>query len=112
MSSKKFYLARDNVLKECSQRATFTCWSAVTGRHYHNLVTWKDLRADSLVTAWNSSLTMRALRVAGRLLHAITRMPRSAVKCWADLQNCNSRYKAAGILKLYNKVRLMSAFGL
>ena len=60
-----------------AQRATFTCWSAVTGRHYHNLVTWKDLRADSLVTAWNSSLTMKALRAGGRLLHTITRRPRS-----------------------------------
>ena len=59
------------------QRATFTCWSAVTGRHYHNLVTWKDLRADSLVTAWNSSLTMRALRAGSRLLHSVTRRPRS-----------------------------------
>ena len=60
-----------------AQRATFTCWSAVTGRPYHNLVTWKDLRADSLVTAWNSSLTMKALRAGGRLLHTITRRPRS-----------------------------------
>ena len=64
------------------QRATFTCWSAVTGRHYHNLITWKDLRADSMVTAWNSSLTMRALRAGGRLLHSITRMPRS---CRAEM---------------------------
>ena len=36
------------------QRATFTCWSAVTGRHLHNLITWKDIRADSYVRQWNS----------------------------------------------------------
>ena len=36
------------------QRATFTCWSAVTGRHFHNLITWKDIRADSYVKQWNA----------------------------------------------------------
>jgi len=74
------------------QRATFTCWSAVTGRHFHNLVTWKDLRADRYVNDWNSSLTMKALRVGGKLLHWCSRQP---------------RYKAAGILKLYNKMVTM-----
>ena len=38
------------------QRATFTCWSALTGRHFHNLITWKDIRADSYVRQWNSRL--------------------------------------------------------
>ena len=38
------------------QRATFTCWSAVTGRHFHNLITWKDIRADSYVKQWNARL--------------------------------------------------------
>ena len=36
------------------QRATFTCWSALTGRHCHNLITWKDIRADSYVKEWNA----------------------------------------------------------
>ena len=36
------------------QRATFTCWSAVTGKHFHNLITWKDIRADSYVRQWNA----------------------------------------------------------
>ena len=36
------------------QRATFTCWSALTGRHFHNLITWKDIRADSYVRQWNT----------------------------------------------------------
>ena len=58
------------------QRATFTCWSAVTGRHFHNLITWKDIRADSYVRQWNGSLTLKALRAGGKLLHFCTRQPR------------------------------------
>jgi len=74
------------------QRATFTTWSAVTGKHFHNLVTWKDIRADSYVNMWNKSLTMKTLRTGGKFLYWLTRMP---------------RYKAAGILKLYNKMVTM-----
>jgi len=74
------------------QRATFTCWSAVTGKHFHNLVTWKDIRADRYVNEWNASLSMKALRFGGKFLY------------WCSRQ---ARYKAAGILKLYNKMVTM-----
>ena len=36
------------------QRASFTCWSPLTGKPLHNLITWKDVRADSYVKQWNS----------------------------------------------------------
>lgn len=39
-----------------TQRSTFITWSKKTGRHFHNLITWKDLRADPLVKQWNESL--------------------------------------------------------
>lgn len=42
-----------------TQRSTFITWDAVTGRPYHNFITWKDLRADSLVKKWNSSLLLK-----------------------------------------------------
>lgn len=42
-----------------TQRSTFICWDKVTGRPYHNFITWKDLRADPLVTKWNSSLVLK-----------------------------------------------------
>ena len=58
------------------QRATFTTWSAITGKNFHNFITWKDLRADKYVNMWNSSWTMRALRAGGKFLHWCTRMPR------------------------------------
>ncbi|XP_023326829.1 putative glycerol kinase 5 isoform X2 [Eurytemora carolleeae] len=69
------------------QRGTFTCWSKSTGRPFHNLITWKDLRADSLVKMWNKSFSIRALRLGGKILHWITRMP---------------RYQAASIFTLFN----------
>lgn len=69
------------------QRGTFTCWHKETGEHFHNLITWQDLRADSYVRDWNNSMTMRGLRLGGRMLHWITRQ---------------ARYKAAGILRLNN----------
>lgn len=42
-----------------TQRSTFITWDKVTGRPYHNFITWKDLRADSLVTKWNGSLLLK-----------------------------------------------------
>jgi len=74
------------------QRASFTCWSAVTGRPCHNLITWKDVRADSYVKQWNSSLTINGLRAGGKVLHWCTGQP---------------RYKAASILRLYNQMVTM-----
>jgi len=69
------------------QRATFTTWSKSTGRALHNLITWKDTRADKLVNSWNNGICMRSMRFFGKILFGITRMP---------------RYKAASILILKN----------
>eukprot|EP00090_Calanus_glacialis_P009522 TRINITY_DN17907_c0_g1_i2.p1 TRINITY_DN17907_c0_g1~~TRINITY_DN17907_c0_g1_i2.p1 ORF type:complete len:379 (-),score=100.87 TRINITY_DN17907_c0_g1_i2:498-1634(-) len=71
------------------QRATFTCWHKETGQYFHNLITWQDLRADTYVKQWNNSFTMKGLRLGGKLLHWVTRQ---------------SRYKAAGILRLHNRM--------
>jgi len=60
----------------CSQRASFTIWNKNTGKHYHNFITWMDLRSDSLVTEWNNSFSLRSLRFGGKVLHSLTRMPR------------------------------------
>jgi len=74
------------------QRATFTCWHKKTGEYFHNFITWKDMRADNYVREWNNSFTLKGLRMGGKLLHWLTRMP---------------RYKAAGILKLNNGMVVM-----
>jgi len=71
------------------QRATFTCWSRATSRHFHNFITWKDCRADSLVKQWNDSFSLKSLRAAGKMLHSVTGV---------------TRFKAAGIYTMYNKL--------
>lgn len=43
----------------CTQRSTFLNWDKATGQPYHNFITWKDLRADPLVTKWNSSYLLK-----------------------------------------------------
>ena len=42
-----------------TQRATFVTWNRITGEEFHNFITWKDVRAESLVKEWNKSLSMR-----------------------------------------------------
>ncbi|XP_017905119.1 PREDICTED: putative glycerol kinase 5 isoform X2 [Capra hircus] len=42
-----------------TQRATFITWDKKTGKHFHNFISWQDLRATELVKSWNSSLLMK-----------------------------------------------------
>lgn len=42
-----------------TQRSTFITWDRNTGETFHNFITWKDLRADSMVQKWNASFTLK-----------------------------------------------------
>ena len=42
-----------------TQRSSFITWDRETGNPFHNFITWKDVRSDSLVQQWNKSLTMK-----------------------------------------------------
>lgn len=70
-----------------TQRSTFVTWNLETGNHYHNFITWKDLRADSMVKEWNSSLTLKALRTGANILYTFSR---------------SKRFLAGSVLKLMN----------
>ncbi|XP_012862553.1 putative glycerol kinase 5 [Echinops telfairi] len=59
-----------------TQRATFITWDKTTGNHFHNLISWQDLRAADLVKSWNRSLTIKLLHSSCRLLHFFTRSKR------------------------------------
>ncbi|CAL7939610.1 unnamed protein product [Xylocopa violacea] len=59
-----------------TQRSTFITWNLKDGKHYHNFITWKDLRADSMVKEWNSSITMKLMRLGSQILYTITRRKR------------------------------------
>ena len=66
----------DIVLGISTQRATFTTWSKSTGKVFHNLITWQDIRADDIVRSWNESWTMKALNVIAGVVYSVTRLPR------------------------------------
>ena len=59
-----------------TQRGSFTTWNLKDGRHYHNFITWKDVRADSMVKEWNSSISMKGLRLGSQILYTLTRRKR------------------------------------
>nr|XP_054369951.1 putative glycerol kinase 5 [Mirounga angustirostris] len=42
-----------------TQRATFITWNKKTGNHFHNFISWQDLRAVELIKSWNNSLIMK-----------------------------------------------------
>ncbi|KAF5914557.1 hypothetical protein HPG69_007942, partial [Diceros bicornis minor] len=59
-----------------TQRATFITWDKKTGNHFHNFISWQDLRAVELVKSWNSSLMMKLIHSSCRVLHFFTRSKR------------------------------------
>ncbi|XP_044734966.1 putative glycerol kinase 5 isoform X2 [Chrysoperla carnea] len=66
-----------------TQRATFITWDQLTGEPFHNFITWKDIRANSLVQMWNKSFTMKTIRTASYIMYLITK---------------NRRYLAASVI--------------
>jgi putative glycerol kinase 5 len=77
----------DIVLGISTQRSTFTTWSKSSGEVFHNLITWKDIRADDIVRSWNSSWTMRALNFGAGMIYSVTRL---------------NRFLAGSVIKLMN----------
>ncbi|KAF3429544.1 hypothetical protein E2986_00709 [Frieseomelitta varia] len=59
-----------------TQRCSFTTWNPYDGTYYHNFITWKDLRANSMVKEWNSSMTTKGLRVGSRIMYTFLRESR------------------------------------
>ncbi|KAJ0174116.1 hypothetical protein K1T71_010262 [Dendrolimus kikuchii] len=59
-----------------TQRGTFINWSKTTGKHYHNFITWKDLRADKLVKDWNESFTWKFIKTGAFVLFLLLRSKR------------------------------------
>lgn len=59
-----------------TQRGTFITWNKKTGNHFHNFISWQDLRAAELVKSWNNSLLMKIFHSSCRVLHFFTRSKR------------------------------------
>jgi glycerol kinase len=43
------------------QRSTFITWDKETGKTFHDLITWKDMRSEELVNNWNKSVTSKVM---------------------------------------------------
>ncbi|KAM5291843.1 glycerol kinase 5 [Ctenodactylus gundi] len=59
-----------------TQRSTFITWNKKTGNHFHNFISWQDLRAAELVKSRNNSLLLKLIHKFSRLLHFFTRNKR------------------------------------
>ncbi|XP_055376205.1 putative glycerol kinase 5 [Condylostylus longicornis] len=70
-----------------TQRSSFITWNRETGEHFHNFITWKDLRADQLVQKWNNSFLLKIINNFSYFLYLITR---------------SKRFLAASVLKMMN----------
>ncbi|XP_025835698.1 putative glycerol kinase 5 isoform X2 [Agrilus planipennis] len=70
-----------------TQRASFITWRKDTGVPFHNFITWKDLRADDIVKAWDKSVTVNFLKFFSYCLYLTTR---------------NQRYLAGSKLRISN----------
>ncbi|XP_014212475.1 putative glycerol kinase 5 [Copidosoma floridanum] len=79
--------AKIETLGISTQRGSIITWDPESGKHFHNFITWKDLRADSLVKEWDASLAMRGLRLGSRLLYMTLR---------------NKRFQAGSVHRLMN----------
>ncbi|XP_053952669.1 putative glycerol kinase 5 [Anastrepha ludens] len=70
-----------------TQRCTFLTWNHETQEYYHNFITWKDLRANTLVDKWNAGIAIKTLNTFSYVLYLLTR---------------SKRFLAASVLKMMN----------
>lgn len=82
-----------------TQRGSFTTWNPDTGKHYHNFITWKDLRADAMVKEWNSSLAMKSLRTGSHFLYMISGSKRFLAGSVIKLMNTQTTLRLAWALQ-------------
>ncbi|XP_074599716.1 glycerol kinase 5-like [Brevipalpus obovatus] len=70
-------------------RNSFITWNPSDGKMYHNIITWKDLRASHLCHQYNSSFKLKFLRFFTKILYYFTRSTRylraSAFECLNEM---------------------------
>ncbi|XP_057594233.1 putative glycerol kinase 5 isoform X2 [Hippopotamus amphibius kiboko] len=88
-----------------TQRATFITWDKKTGKHFHNFISWQDLRAIELVKSWNSSLLMKLIHSSCRVLHFFTRSKRFLAASLFTFTTQHVSLRLAWILQNLTEVR-------
>ncbi|XP_058832742.1 putative glycerol kinase 5 [Topomyia yanbarensis] len=99
MADASLSAERIDCLSISTQRNTFTCWNRLTGKIYHNFITWKDLRADKLVHQWNNSLKLRMLKFGARFLHFFSRSKRFLAGSVIKMMNPQVTLRLAWVLQ-------------
>uniref|UniRef100_A0A667HZC5 Glycerol kinase 5 n=1 Tax=Lynx canadensis TaxID=61383 RepID=A0A667HZC5_LYNCA len=82
-----------------TQRATFITWNKKTGNHFHNFISWQDLRAIELVKSWNNSFLMKLIQSSCRVLHFFTRSKRFFAFSMFSFTNQHVSLRLAWILQ-------------
>ncbi|XP_058586074.1 putative glycerol kinase 5 isoform X2 [Neofelis nebulosa] len=82
-----------------TQRATFITWNKKTGNHFHNFISWQDLRAIELVKSWNNSFLMKLIQSSCRVLHFFTRSKRFFAVSMFSFTNQHVSLRLAWILQ-------------
>ena len=57
----------------CTLRASFITWSKKTGKPFHNIITWKDRRAEKLAKDRDNGIQLKLLRLISGPAYLITR---------------------------------------
>lgn len=57
----------------CTLRSSFITWSKQTGKPFHNIITWKDKRAEHMAKEWDNGIQLRLLRLICKPAYLLTR---------------------------------------
>ncbi|XP_037939463.1 putative glycerol kinase 5 [Teleopsis dalmanni] len=90
-----------------TQRCTFLTWNHRTKEYYHNFITWKDLRSDTLVDQWNSGLKLQTMNKISYGLYLITRSKRFLAG--SVLKMMNGQVTLRLLYEIENNIRLQQA---
>ncbi|KAK4884714.1 hypothetical protein RN001_000985 [Aquatica leii] len=82
-----------------TQRGTFTTWRKDNSQPFHNFITWKDLRSDTLVKQWNQSFLMKTFRIGCYALYLVTRNKRFLAGSSLKIANTQSTMRLVWVLK-------------
>nr|XP_033814049.1 putative glycerol kinase 5 isoform X2 [Geotrypetes seraphini] len=88
-----------------TQRATFITWNKKTGNHFHNFISWQDLRATEVVKSWNDSFLLKAIHGSCKVLHFFTRRNQFLVASLITFTEQHVSMRLAWVLQNMSEVR-------
>ncbi|GAM25515.1 hypothetical protein SAMD00019534_086900, partial [Acytostelium subglobosum LB1] len=91
--------ARIRCLGITNQRSSFLNWRRDTGKPIHNLITWQDTRSAEICKNMNSSLAVKGIHGATKVVHMFTGKPRFLQASHLDVSTAHSSSRLAWILQ-------------